>query len=96
VLAEYKRLEDIPREASKWHSSLSRGAQRLASNLQNQWDNVLLYRKLATLRDDVPVWNSLEDLLWKGPSPSFEATCTRLKALDLYKRANAVMSRNTV
>ena len=35
---------------------------------------------LATLLSDVPLFESLSDLQWKGPSPAFERLAARLNA----------------
>jgi 5'-3' exonuclease len=76
VLARYGRLEDIPLEASRWDVPV-RGAGKLAATLRHQIGDALLYRFLATLRRDVPLSESLEDLEWRGVPPEpFEAFCT--------------------
>jgi 5'-3' exonuclease len=67
VLERYVHLEDIPRDASLWDVDV-RGKPTLAANLFSQWDEALLYRKLATLRSDVPLAESLEDLRYRGAS----------------------------
>jgi hypothetical protein len=36
------------------------------------------------------VFESVEDLLWKGPRPTFEGTCRRIKAPELARRATSV------
>jgi 5'-3' exonuclease len=75
VLARYGRLEDIPLEASRWDVPV-RGAGKLAATLRHQIGDALLYRFLATLRRDVPLSESLEDLEWRGvPAEPFEAFC---------------------
>jgi 5'-3' exonuclease len=89
VLGLYGHLENIPKIADQWSSSI-RGAKKLAATLQERWDDAILFRKLATLRYDVPVFNSLDELRWRGPSPSFEETCERLKAKELLKRCNVL------
>jgi hypothetical protein len=52
-----------------------------------QWNDALLFRELATLRLDVPVFDDLGELEWHGPKDDFESVCNRLKAKDLYKRS---------
>jgi len=54
----------------------------------------LLFRTLATLRLDVPVFESVEDLRWKGPRSNFGETCSRLKAADLARRVASVTPVN--
>ena len=88
VFSRYPHLEDIPKDWRQWHASIRR-ANRLADSLFAAWDEALLFRKLATLRLDVPVFNSVDDLLWKGPRPEFERICERLRAPELLRRANA-------
>jgi hypothetical protein len=43
-------------------------------------DQALLFRELATLRTDVPLFESIEELRWKGPQASFAALGARLDA----------------
>ena len=88
VFSRYPHLEDIPKDWRQWDASIRR-ANRLADSLFAAWDEALLFRKLATLRLDVPVFNSVDDLLWKGPRPEFERICERLRAPELLRRANA-------
>ena len=92
VLGLYGHLEDIPKIAERWSSSI-RGAKKLAGTLQEQWEDALLFRKLATLRYDVPVFDQIDELLWRGPKPSFEETCERLKAKELLKRCNSLVEQ---
>ncbi len=65
VLADYPHLDQIPALPGQWKSKV-RGAATLAANLAAQRDDALLYRTLATLRTDVPLEESLEDLEWRG------------------------------
>ncbi len=90
VLSLYPHLEDIPKEPQQWHASIRNG-RKLCATLCDSWSDALLFRTLATLRLDVPVFDTVEDLRWKGPRPSFEAMCTRIKAPAVYRRASAIM-----
>ena len=78
VLARYRHIEDIPADPADWRVTL-RGAQTMAANLQEHSEVVMLYRRLATLRLDVPLSEALADLEWRGvPRGEFEALCTEL------------------
>jgi 5'-3' exonuclease len=88
VFSKFPHLEEIPKDWQHWDSSIRR-ANRLADSLFASWNDALLFRKLATLRRDVPVFNSVDDLLWKGPHPEFENVCERLRAPELLRRAKA-------
>jgi 5'-3' exonuclease len=69
VLAVYGRLEEIPDDASTWSVKV-RGAAALAASLREHREDALLFRRLATLRTDVPLAESLDDLRWRGPDAS--------------------------
>jgi 5'-3' exonuclease len=88
TLSQYRHLEDIPKDWRQWHPSI-RKARRLSESLLNSWNEALLFRRLATLRLDVPVFDSVKDLRWKGPRPNFEKQCHRMKSPDLVRRAEA-------
>jgi len=86
VFTRYQHLEEIPKSWRDWDPSIRR-AQRLSESLFSEWENALLFRTLATLRLDAPVFDSVEDLRWKGPSSSFEGYSNRLNAPALLRRA---------
>jgi hypothetical protein len=55
-----------------------RSAEKLAATLVAGMDDALLFRELTTLRLDVPLSETLEDLEWKGvPRNRFEEFCAR-------------------
>ncbi len=86
TLSRYPHLENIPKDWRAWHPSIG-NARRLSTSLFNSWDDALLFRTLATLRLDAPVFDSVEDLRWKGPSARFEAQCRAMGSPDLFGRA---------
>jgi 5'-3' exonuclease len=88
VLSRYPHLEDIPRLALDWDPCI-RKARSLAASLFDAWDDALLFRTLATLRLDVPVFDSLDELRWQGPRPAIDSWNERLKARDLARRIKA-------
>lgn len=66
VLAKYEHLEAIPKDPSGWAVTV-RGASALAESLGSRWEDALLYRTLATLREDVPdLPEDLDALAWRG------------------------------
>jgi 5'-3' exonuclease len=65
VLARFGRLEMIPAEAADWDVTV-RGADKLAATLREHREEAMLYRTLTTLRRDVPLPESLDDLEWRG------------------------------
>ena len=91
-LSQYVHLEAIPKDFRDWHPSI-RSAQRLSASLFSSWTDALLFRTLATLRLDVPVFDTVDDLRWKGPRPSFEEQCHRMKSPELLSRAVSAGAR---
>lgn len=88
VLFQYAHLEAIPKDWRQWHASI-RKSRGLSESLFSAWNDALLFRTLATLRLDVPVFETIEDLHWHGPRPVFEAYCQRLNAPELFRRVVA-------
>ncbi len=72
VLAKYLHLEAIPADPSTWGVNAA-NARALARTLQQERERALLFRELATLRGDLPLFDSVEALRWKGPTPAFRA-----------------------
>lgn len=86
VLSRYPHLEDIPKDWRKWDPAI-RSGRKLAESLFAAWEDALLFRRLATLRMNVPVFETVEDLRWKGPREGFEGVCRRMKAEGIFRRA---------
>lgn len=82
VFSQYSHLENVPRDWRNWHPSIGR-ARTLAESLFNSWNDALLFRTLATLRLDVPVFSAIDDLRWKGPRSDVEKLCQRLNSTNL-------------
>lgn len=85
VLARYGHLESIPDDASTWELTPGRAA-RLAQNLEQHQTEVLLYRQLATLRDDVPLEQKLGDLKWQGAREELRELCHEMREEQLLNR----------
>jgi len=77
ILARFGHLEAIPADWHDWHANVTSPA-KLAEVLARDRDRVLLYRELATLRTDVPVFDDVEELKWQGPKPGFQKLAKEL------------------
>lgn len=78
VLARYPRLELIPPDPADWEVDV-RGAEKLAATLRESKEEAYLYRELTTLRLDVPLEESLDDLEWGGvPEDDFRQFCEEM------------------
>jgi 5'-3' exonuclease len=86
TFSQYPHLEDIPKNWKEWHPSIRR-AGSLSASLSSAWNDALLFRTLATLRVDAPVFEDVEDLRWRGPLPAFEQHGRRMKSREMPARA---------
>jgi 5'-3' exonuclease len=77
VLAKYEHLEAIPADPHTWGLAAGR-ATRLAASLAQHRAEALLFRQLATLREDVPLLETLADLEWQGADARLYEVCHRL------------------
>jgi 5'-3' exonuclease len=86
VLARFGHLEDIPDDWRTWKVNASRPAA-LAATLAKERQRAFLFRDLATLRTEIPVFESVDALRWHGPTPAFQAYAERFQAATTAKRA---------
>ncbi|HEY4377046.1 MAG TPA: 5'-3' exonuclease H3TH domain-containing protein [Acidimicrobiales bacterium] len=87
VLARYGHLEQIPPGADDWDVPV-RGSGKLAATLRTQFDDALLFRRIATIEVDAPTIHSVDELLWSGPEAGFAALCDELDAPRVAERAD--------
>jgi len=68
--------------------------EKFPSNiLGEQRDLALLFKNLATLRTDVPLFKKVETLRWRGATPAFAAWSDRMEAPGLLERCDRVKVR---
>ena len=78
LLARYGQIEAIPDSELVWDVKV-RGAKSMANTLAEHRADAALYKELATLRLDVPLTESLDDLEWKGARrTAFSNLCDEL------------------
>src|SRR6266496_1036970 len=77
VLARFGHLESIPKDCREWHVNAT-NAGALAATLCREWEQVLLFRTLATLRTDIALFDDVEQLRWNGHKTEFEAIAAEL------------------
>jgi 5'-3' exonuclease len=82
VLAKFLHLENIPKDCREWGVRAT-NPSALAETLCREWEHALLFRRLATLRTDVALYEDVEQLRWAGPKPAFEKLAARLDAAKI-------------
>jgi 5'-3' exonuclease len=71
VLAKFGHIESIPESAQEWHVNVLSSAS-LAAALARERKLALLFRTLATLKSDIPLFDNVDSLLWTGPGADFD------------------------
>jgi 5'-3' exonuclease len=79
VLVRYGHLEQIPTDWREWELNLV-SPKSLAETLLQNRKLVFLFRDLATLRTDIPLFASVQQLKWVGATANFPAFAARLDA----------------
>ena len=79
VLAKFLHLESIPLDSREWHVNAA-NASALADVLAREREQAMLFRTLATLRTDIPLFDDVDQLRWNGPTPAFADIAARLDA----------------
>jgi 5'-3' exonuclease len=92
VLSKYERLENIPKDWQGWSPAIRR-SRALAESLFGAWNDALLFRTLATLRLDVDVFETVDDLQWAGPQAGFDWVCRRLGSSTLCERVKVAKAK---
>jgi 5'-3' exonuclease len=77
VLSKFKHIESIPSDPKQLGLGLGR-ATTLLKNLKQNYKDALLFRELSTLRKDVPIKETLDDLRWRGATPRLKKLCHEL------------------
>ena len=86
MLSHYDHIENIPDAHDDWAPKV-RGAAGLAATLAAERELALLFRRIATVRTDAPVSDSVDELAWRGPRAGFEGLCGSIGAENLFDRA---------
>jgi 5'-3' exonuclease len=79
VLAKFKHIDRIPADWRSWGVNCARPGA-LSITLEKHRALAMLFRDIATVRTDVPVFDSVDALEWKGPTPDFYTVKARLDA----------------
>jgi 5'-3' exonuclease len=91
ALNAHGALEAIPTDVTLLGAKI-RGAPRLIETLNGRRDDALLYKKLATLRTDVP-GIVLDDLEYRGPDEArLTAVCAEMEDDTLRERVETTLS----
>ena len=77
VLAKFLHLEAIPADSKEWNVNVT-SAGALADTLVREREQALLFRRLATLRTDIQLFEDVDELRWRDAKPEFAELAARL------------------
>jgi len=92
LLGHYGHLEQIPEKPDSWVVKV-RGAKKLAQTLVEQREVALKFRDLATLREDAPVFDSVDQVRWVGPQANFFDLCAKMNVGRIYRRVDKLANQ---
>ena len=94
VLLRYEHIEKIPDDAGLWNvKAITPGrAASLADTLAHSRPEAALFKRLATLRQDVPLPERLSDLQWRGAHRRLKTLCQSLGDERLAARVSRWLS----
>ncbi len=92
VLFRYGRIEDIPQAAGQWDITV-RGGAKLAQTLADNYDDAMLFKKLATLDLSAPTISSVDEVRWAGPAENLPSFAANIDAPDLVAKAARLAER---
>jgi 5'-3' exonuclease len=91
VLTALGHVRDIPDDPAAWAGAGVRGHVRLANTLAGMRDRAMLFVRLATLCEDVPVMpGGVDDIRWTAPRDDIGAVCAAIGADDVPGRLAAL------
>ena len=92
VLGKFLHLESIPKDCGEWHVNVA-NLRALADTLCREWDSAILFRRLATLRTDISLFEDVDQLKWSGPRPAFDELAARLDRARTENRRRTARAR---
>lgn len=79
VLSHYHHIENIPEAVGQWELTV-RGGANLSKRLNENMQDVLLYRRLTTVSRNGPQVGDVDSMCYRGPQANWHEMCDRLDA----------------
>ncbi len=87
ILHEYTHIEHIPADVNDWAVKV-RGAAKLSATLQDNLEDAVLFRTIATIANEAVELGDVETLRWTGPAGNAEEVLTLNDAAGQLDRIN--------
>ena len=95
ILARFGHIEYVPKDWREWRANVT-NASTLAETLWRERDRVLLFRTLARLRTDIPLFNDVDELRWAGPTEAFPAIAARFDSAVTSKKRSGPFRKASI
>jgi 5'-3' exonuclease len=82
ILARFGHFEAIPDDWHEWRANVANAAALSRTWLADR-ERAYLFRTLATLRTDIPLFDSVDELRWQGPTEAFAPMAARFDAANI-------------
>ncbi len=89
VLYRYDHIEHIPANVADWDVKV-RGAAKLSATLNDNLEDAVLFRTIATIAPEAVELGDVEDLRWTGPADNIEEVLTLNDATRQLARINKI------
>lgn len=93
VLSRFGHIEAIPANSFEWQANVAND-KTLSDVLNRERDQALLFKNLATLRTDIQLFHSVEELRWENATAAFASLAGRLDAATTDKNAEGRARRS--
>ncbi len=96
ILTRFGHIDQVPFDVAEWDGVDVRGAAKLAATLRDNFEDALLFRRIATVDLDAPVSASVDEMVWTGPAEGFDERCAEIGAERVARRAHELFERYEV
>jgi 5'-3' exonuclease len=93
ILTRFGHIDQVPFDIAEWDGVDVRGAAKLAATLRDNFEDALLFRRIATVDLDAPVSASVDEMVWTGPGAGFDERCAEIGADRVAKRAHELFRK---
>ncbi len=80
ILTRFGHIDEVPFDIAEWDGVDVRGAAKLAMTLRENFEDALLFRRIATVDLDAPVSATVDEMVWAGPGAGFDERCAAIGA----------------
>ncbi|OUV78724.1 MAG: flap endonuclease [Acidimicrobiaceae bacterium TMED130] len=89
LLSHYHHIENIPNDFNEWIPQV-RSSQKLSETLNDDYELALLFKLIATIDYDAPIFETVDDLRWSGPKQNYDAFLRSIDGERIIQRLESI------